>query len=284
MSNYSFESTSRTINSEAGSLHYHEAGEGPALILLHGSGPGVSGWANFADTLTSFADRFRCIVPDFPGYGGSDAVEGNPVEVCVSSVITLMNELNIDKAHIIGNSLGGMVGALIAAHQAQRVDRFVSIGGLGMNLFSSFPPEGIIRLSEFAEDPSREKIVAWLSSMVFDRALITDELVELRMQHALEPKTLATTRQLYSRAALDGMAQMFAGPDATQRIAHLSSITAPTLLTWGRDDRVTPVDMALLPMKLIPNCELHVFPNCGHWAMIERRTEFNAVVSAFLMQ
>lgn len=284
MSNHSYENTSRSVDCPAGKLHYHEAGDGPALILLHGSGPGVSGWANFSETLASFSDRFRCIVPDFPGYGGSDAVEGNPVEVCVTAVIQLMDTLEIDKAHLIGNSLGGMVGALLAAHQAPRVDRFVSIGGLGMNLFSSFPPEGIIRLSEFAEDPSRDKIIAWLSSMVFDRALITEELIEQRMQQALEPKTLATTRQLYSRAALDGMAEMFAGPNATQRIAHLSSITAPTLLTWGRDDRVTPVDMALLPMKLIPNCELHVFPNCGHWAMIERRTEFNAVVSAFLSQ
>ena len=282
MTDYSFEATANSFNAPAGKIHYNEAGSGPALLLLHGSGPGVTGWENFSDTLASFAGEYRCIVPDFPGYGKSDSVDGNPIEVCVQSLIALMDGLGIEKAHIIGNSLGGIVGGLFAAYNPNKVDKFVSIGGLGINIFSSFPAEGLVRLSQFAENPTREHIVAWLNSMVYDRAIVTDELIDRRMQQATESKTLETTRVLYSQASLDNMQQMFSGPDATQRLAHLSSITAPTLLTWGREDRVSPIDMALLPMKLIPNCELHVFPQCGHWAMIERKQEFESVVRAFL--
>ena len=80
------------------------------------------------------------------------------------------------------------------------------------------------------------------------------------------------------------MAENFRGPDAVQRIAHLGAITVPTLITWGRDDRVSPVAMALIPMRMIPNAELHIFPNCGHWAMIERKLEFENVVLAFLQR
>jgi pimeloyl-ACP methyl ester carboxylesterase len=119
---------------------------------------------------------------------------------------------------------------------------------------------------------------------VFDKSLVTEEMIETRFAQALEPTTLATSRKLYSRASIDATAAFFRGDMATVRIAHLSSIKAPTLITWGRDDRVSPVDIALLPMRLIPNAELHVFPNCGHWAMIERKAEFESLVLAFLQR
>ena len=194
------------------------------------------------------------------------------------------NGLNIKKAHIIGNSLGGIVGGYLAAQHSDRIHRYVTIGGLGMNLFSPFPCEGLNLLTDFVEDPSREKIIAWLRSMVFDQSMVTEELINTRMERALEAKTLATSRMMYSRETQKAMAAVFRGPDATARIAHLGSITVPTLVTWGRDDRVTPVDMALLPMRLIPNAELHIFPNCGHWAMIERKQEFESVTLAFLQR
>ena len=64
--------------------------------------------------------------------------------------------------------------------------------------------------------------------------------------------------------------------------AIMHKVKAPTLLTWGRDDRVSPLDMALIPMRTIPNAELHVFPNCGHWAQIEEAEEFATVCTDFL--
>ena len=284
MSTYTYENTSRFVETDNGKIHYHEAGEGPALLLIHGSGPGVSGWANFGSNLDFFAPHFRCLIIDLPGYGQSDAVEGNPVTECVNGCVNLLDKLDIAKAHIIGNSLGGIVGGFLAAHHAARVDRFVTIGGLGMNLFSPFPCEGLNLLTEFVEDPTREKIINWLRSMVFDQSIVTEELIETRFENALEPMTLATSRVMYARATMQGMAETFRGADSVQRVAHLGSITAPTLITWGRDDRVTPVDMALIPMRVIPNAEVHIFPNCGHWAMIERKDEFESLVLAFLQR
>jgi pimeloyl-ACP methyl ester carboxylesterase len=281
-SSLTYESTSRVLEHPAGALHYHEAGEGPALILIHGSGPGVTGWANFQGNIGVFAAHFRTFILDLPGYGGSAPVAGNPMTVSAEAVIRFMDAMDIAKAHILGNSLGGIVGSMVAAQHPARVDRFVTIGGIGFGLFTAFPGEGIVLLTEFAENPTRERLVQWLRSMVFDQALVTDELVESRWRQATEPVTLASSRLLYSRAAMKAISDMTHGPHAAQTFAHLASIQAPTLITWGRDDRVSSLDRAFIALRLISHAELHVFPNCGHWAMIERKAEFESVVLAFL--
>ncbi len=284
MSALDYESTSRIVDGRNGAIHYHEAGSGEPLLMIHGSGPGVMGWANFEGNLPLFASHYRCLIIDLPGYGKSAPVEGNPVMGCVEACLELLDALDIKAANIIGNSLGGIVGGFMAAQHADRVLRLVTVGGLGMNLFSPFPTEGLNLLTEFCEDPTRERMVQWLRSMVFDQSMVTEELIESRMKSATEPVTLATSRVMYSRESQQAMSAAFRGPDATSRIAHLASITTPTLITWGRDDRVSPVDMALIPMRIMPNAELHIFPNCGHWAMIERKQEFESVVLAFLQR
>ena len=284
MTDYSFEATSNMLDTPSGQLHYHEAGEGPALLLLHGSGPGVTGWANFEGNLPFFAKNFRCIIIDFPGYGLTYPVEGDPMAACFGAVVQILDGLGIDKAHIIGNSLGGIIGAGVAANMPDRVGKLVSIGGIGLNLFSSFPAEGLNLLIDFAEDPTKDKLVRWLRSMVFDHAILTDELIEQRFERATEPKTLAATRAIYDRSNMEAMAAGRRSGGAIPVIEHLPKIQAPVLLTWGRDDRVTPLDIGLIPMRLIPNCELHVFPNCGHWAMIEKKVEFESLVEAFLLR
>jgi 2-hydroxy-6-oxonona-2,4-dienedioate hydrolase len=282
MSRFTPENTSRTVQAGPTKIRYHEAGQGPVLLLLHGSGPGVTGWANFGGNLDWFSQHFRCIVPDLPGYGESEPIAGHPVVSSIEAMVGLLDALGIAKAHIIGNSYGAIIAARMAAQAPERVGRFVAIGGIGFNLFTSFPSEGLTRLVDFIEDPTREKIVAWLTSMVFDPAIVTDELIDMRFRSATEPVTMATSRQIYTRQALEAIAQMRRGPNATDDFAHLPKIQAPTLLTWGRDDRVNPLDCAIIPMRMIPNCELHVFPNCGHWAMIERRAEFQTLTLEFL--
>lgn len=284
MTAYDYEATSKTLATANGQIHYHEAGEGPALLLLHGSGPGVTAWANYEDNLPVFASQFRCIVPDFPGYGKSSAIEGMPIEVCINAVIELMDALGIQSAHIVGNSLGGIVGSHIAANLPDRVERFVTIGGVGLNIFSAFPGEGLQLLTAFVEDPTRERVEQWLRSMVYDQSMVTDELIDSRFERAIEPVTFASTKQLYARAAIEGIAKFREGPGAIATIEHLAKIQAPTLITWGRDDRVSPMDIGLLPMRIIPNCELHVFPKCGHWAMIECKEAFESLVMSFLMR
>ena len=283
MTELSFELTSRFLETANGRLHYHEAGSGPALLLLHGSGPGVTGWANFAGNLSLFARHFRTIILDAPGYGKSDPVDGDPVTVARDAVVALMDGLRIDRAHVIGNSYGGIVGGHLAAAHPDRVLRYITIGGVGFNITSTFPNEGLTRLVDFIENPTRDNIVAWLESMVFDKSIITDELIDIRYKAALEPVTMASSRKMYTRSALDFIAQTMTGPAVSQRIDYLGRIQAPTLITWGRDDKVSPLDGALLPMRVIPNAELHVFPRCGHWAMIECKERFETLALGFLL-
>jgi 2-hydroxy-6-oxonona-2,4-dienedioate hydrolase len=276
----SAEATSRTLRTAAGELHYHEAGEGPPLVLLHGSGPGVSGWANFGDNLPAFAAGYRSLVLDLPGFGRSDAPEQNPVAHAPHAVAAFLDGLGIERAAILGNSLGGKIAAQVAARHPDRVARLVTVAGVGIPFFSALPSEGILRLVEFVEEPTRERLVQWMRSMVFDPAVLTDEFVDMRWQAATDPAALAGIRQIYNREMVSVLREMMVGNVA--ELEMLRKIQAPTLITWGRDDRVTPLDGAIAPMRMIRKCELHVFFDCGHWSMLERRTEFESVVLSFL--
>ncbi|MER6987662.1 alpha/beta fold hydrolase [Saccharopolyspora hirsuta] len=273
------ESTLRELRTDEGVLRYHEAGQGTPLLMLHGSGPGVTGWRNYRGNLAVFAEHFRCLVLEFPGFGVSDPTDEHPMVAAPSAVLRFLRGLGLDQVDVIGNSMGGIVAANLAIARPGLFRRIVTIGGVGRNIFSPSPGEGIKLLVDFTEDPTREKLVRWLHSMVFDPAVVTEEMIEERWQQATDPKTLESARRMYSREALAAAA---AASDQQPYWAMLHKITAPTLITWGRDDRVSPVDMALLPMRTIPRAEVHVLPNCGHWAMIEQKEAWESAVLAFL--
>ena len=276
------ESTARELATDQGVLRYHEAGEGPPLLLLHGSGPGVTGWRNFRGNLPSFAERFRCLVLEFPGFGVSDPTDEHPMLAAGNAVLRFLDGLGLDQVDVIGNSMGGLVATRVAIAAPERVRRLVTIGGVGAQLLSPGPGEGIKLLAEFTDEPTREKLVRWLRSMVHDQSLVTEELVEQRWAQATDPDTLAAARRMYSSKALARQAEAMAASDAPPYWSQLHKVRARTLLTWGRDDRVSPLDMALVPMRTIPAAELHVFPDCGHWVMIEQQEAFESAVLAFL--
>lgn len=272
----------RELDTPEGVLRYHDVGDGPPLLLLHGSGPGVTGWRNYSANLPVLSGHFRCLVLEFPGFGVSDPTDEHPMAAALPSVGRFLDGLGLDRVDVIGNSMGGIVATQFAIANPARVRRLVTIGGMGRPIFSPSPGEGINLLVEFTEDPSRERLVRWLRSMVFDQSLITDELIEERWQHATDPRTLASARRMYGRAALEARARAAAESSETPYWAQLHRLSAKTLITWGRDDRVSPVDMALLPMRTIPDVEVHIFPNCGHWTMIEQKAAWESAVVAFL--
>ncbi|SEM21174.1 alpha/beta fold hydrolase [Rhodococcus maanshanensis] len=277
------EGTMREVSTDLGVLRYHEAGDGPPLLLLHGSGPGVTGWRNYRGVLGDFAQHFRCLVLEFPGFGVSDPGDGHPMAMAMGSVGTFLDALGIEEpVHMIGNSMGGIVATNVAIHAPERVNKLVTIGGVGKNVMMPSPGEGIKLLMEFTDNPTREGLIRWLHSMVYDPAVVTEELIEERWALATEPLTLEIAARMYSSRAFAANTAAAKASGATPYWAQLHKISAPTLLTWGRDDRVSPVDMAMLPMRDIPNAELHVFPNCGHWTMIEAKQAWTSAVLAFL--
>lgn len=277
-----YEESRRELQTDSGVLRYHEAGSGPPLILLHGSGPGVTGWRNYRGNIGVFAENFHCYVLEFPGFGVSDPVKGHPVLTAGSSVIRFMDALGIESAPVIGNSMGGVVGVNLAIKKPDRVSKLVTIGGVGPNVFSPSPSEGLRLLQEFTDAPDRDKLIRWLTAMVFDRALVTEELIEERWEAAINPDAQATAQMMYGSAAFAMQQEFMAASDTPPYWSMMHKVSCPTLLTWGRDDRVSPPDMAMIPMRLIPQAELHVFPNCGHWVMIEAKRAFESAVGEFL--
>jgi pimeloyl-ACP methyl ester carboxylesterase len=199
-----------------------------------------------------------------------------------ASVSAFLDGLGLGPVHLIGNSMGGIVATKVAIDEPHRVSKLVTIGGMGKNTFSPGPGEGIKLLMEFTDNPTREGLIRWLQSMVYDPAVVTEQLIEERWALATEPTTLEIARRMYSSKAMAAMGAAAATSTAIPYWAQLNKIKAPTLLTWGRDDRVSPVDMAILPMRDIPNGEVHIFPKCGHWTMIEARDAWVSAVLAFL--
>ncbi|MDH6193968.1 pimeloyl-ACP methyl ester carboxylesterase [Mycobacterium frederiksbergense] len=272
----------REIETPAGVLRYYDVGDGPVVLFLHGSGPGVTGLRNFHGIMPSFSRQFRCLILEFPGFGVTDDIGGHPMVTAQAVVDPFLDTLGVERVHIVGNSMGGGVGINFAIRHPDRIGKLVTIGGIGTNVFSPGPSEGIRLLQEFTEDPTRQRLIDWLNSMVYNRDLVTDELIEQRWQLATDPVTLAAAKRMYGKAAFAAMMKALRTSDAPMQWAQMHKVTAPTLLTWGRDDRVSPLDMALIPMRTIPNAELHVFPNCGHWAMIEAKAAFEQTVLGFL--
>lgn len=275
----------KDVATKRGTLRYYDEGSGPVLLFLHGSGPGVTGWRNFRGVLPRFAEHFRCLILEFPGFGVSDDFGGHPMIDAQGAVVPFLDALAVDKVDIVGNSMGGGVGINFAIANPDRIGKLVTIGGIGTNIFSPGPSEGIRLLQEFTEDPTRTRLVDWLNSMVYNQDIVTEELIAERLALAGDPETLESARRMYGKAAFNMMMKFMRSADAPpQPWAQMHKVTAPTLLTWGRDDRVSPLDMALIPMRTIPNAELHVFPNCGHWAMIEAKEAFEATVLSFLQR
>ncbi|WP_328399922.1 alpha/beta fold hydrolase [Nocardia sp. NBC_00403] len=277
----SAEATSRHITVDGLKLRYHEAGSGPPLVLLHGSGPGVSGWANFGGNLPVLAEHFRCLILDQPGFGASErpeVYERNYLRISADAVIGLLDQLELPRVHLLGNSMGGAVATLIALEHPDRVERVVLMapGGVGVNVLGPEPSEGIRRLLDFTADPTRERVLSWLRTMVFDEAVLTDELVDDRLVAASAPAAIAAIRDAYIT---------FANPAFAEPLplwARLRNLRHEVLMLWGRDDRVTPVEGALLPSRQLPNADLRLFGRCGHWVQIERKNAFERAVVDFL--
>ncbi|WP_327139637.1 alpha/beta fold hydrolase [Nocardia sp. NBC_01327] len=281
-----YESTKREVRTDQGVIRYHEAGDGPPLLLLHGSGIGVTGWRNYRGNLAVFAEHFHCYVLEFPGFGVSDPVErgGHPVLTAGDAVIRFMDALGIDSAPMIGNSMGGVVAVNLAVKHPERVEKVISIGGVGASIFSANPSEGTRLLQEFADNPSREGLLRWLNCMVYDPKTITDDIVEERWAVANQPDSHQTLKAMYGSESFALQQQFLANSSIPPYWSMMHKIQCPTLLTWGGDDRQCPPDMAMIPLRLIPDGELHIFPKCGHWVMIEAKQAFERVSLEFLQR
>ena len=271
------DATSKFIDANGVRVHYHDAGSGTPLVLIHGGGPGAGGWSNYSRNLEPLSKHFRVICPDLPGFGRSDmkpvgsAMPGWYAEVMAD----FLRALGLEKAHFIGNSLGGMVTLKLALEHPEMVDKMVLMGtGGSLPVFSTFPTEGIKTLLFFydGEGPSLKRLKGFINQFVYDPSQLTDELLEQRMKVALDPRIVENPPMRPNpKVPLDEL----------WRDVRLTKLPHETLMIWGREDRVMPLDMAFPLLKQIPRARLFVMPQCGHWAQWEHAEEFNRVATDF---
>lgn len=280
------ESTSRMVRTQRWKLHYNEAGSGHPIILLHGTGPGATGWSNFHQNVEGLARTNRVIVLDFPGWGRSDVFDctGESRNTAnAEAVKLLMDELGIDKAAIVGNSMGGAATLEFLATYPDRVSHAITMGAgvFAMpNMFSpSGPSQGLRVIVDTYRDPSPANFRRLVEVMVHDASFVTDELVQQRSAAALAtPDHLSN----WLKWRMGHPAGPFGGLE--HLLTQLSRSKVPTLMIHGRDDRTIPLEATLRTAAIIPNARAVILNRCGHWAQLEHRQEFDRLVAGFLEQ
>lgn len=279
---HTFEETSRFVDTPRGRLHYNEAGSGHPVILLHGSGAGATGWTNFSPNIGPLAQKFRVIALDVPGWGLSVTNDPTVTPMVASgslAVLALMDALKIDKAALVGNSMGGMIALRCAETHNERLSHLVTMGSGLITIPTIFAPaglsEGMKVLLQAYRDPSPENFRSLINVMVYDSSFATEDLFQARSKAAMaNPEHLANFLKTFAHPG--GI------PVNGEPVAALSKIKTPSLFIHGRDDRVVSVEHSLRLLSIVPNSRLHVFNRCGHWAQIEHADEFNGLVANFL--
>jgi pimeloyl-ACP methyl ester carboxylesterase len=266
----------RTLDVAGIRTHLHDHGDGPPVLLLHGSGPGVSAWSNWRPVYPGLGERFRLIAPDQLGFNETapppDGRYGR--RAWTDHAIALLDELGIERCSIVGNSMGGAVALSVAAAAPERVDRIVVMGTMGVE---HDLPAGLD--TAWGYEPSPEAMRELISLFAYDQSIVTDELIDLRYRASVEgdlqPQFAAMFPQPRQRWV----------DDLALSNEELAALPQPILLVHGYDDRIIPFAATSLKlMDLLSDRRLHVFGRCGHWVMIEQTRPFVDVVGAFLSE
>jgi pimeloyl-ACP methyl ester carboxylesterase len=256
------------------------AGEkGTNVILIHGLGGSIENWENNIEAL---AQRHRVYALDLKGFGRTDKTPLlRDLDELVQFIYDFMTVMHIEKASLIGNSLGGGLALFFALKYPDKVDKLVLAdpAGMGREVIGLFKIISIPVVGELLSKSSRRSVRSLWKNIVYDPALVTDELVE----------------QTYNLAAMDGANKAllataraginFRGQRENQRrraLENIGKLKAPTLIFWGKQDKIIPAAHAQAAIKMIPNSELHIFEKCGHMPQLECSDDFNRLVLEFL--
>ncbi|WP_024300799.1 alpha/beta fold hydrolase [Methyloversatilis discipulorum] len=265
----------RSIVAAGIKTNYHDLGSGFPLLMLHGSGPGVSAWANWRLVMPQLAERARVIAPDMAGFGYT---ERRPdlrydMDTWVAQAVGMLDALGIEQADLVGNSFGGGLALQVAIRHPQRIRRLVLMGSVGVR-FDITPALDAV----WGYTPSIETMRGLLDLFAYDRSLVNDDLAKLRYEATIRP------------GFQESFASMFPAPrqrwvDAmASNVEDIKALPHETLVIHGREDQVIPLDTSLTLAQWIPNAQLHVYGKCGHWTQIEHAARFARLVGDFLTE
>jgi len=263
------------IRTGAFESNVHDAGSGPPVLLIHGSGPGVSAWANWRLVIPKLAETRRVIAPDMVGFGYSDRPAGQryAMDAWVQQALDLLDALDLERTDLVGNSFGGALALALAIRAPKRVRRLVLMGSVGVP-FAITPGLDAV----WGYEPSLANMRALLDIFAYDRSLVNDELAQLRYEASIRPgfqESFAAMFPAPRQRWVDAMA-------STE--SDIRALPHETLVIHGREDRVIPLHNSLTLADWIPNSQLHVFGHCGHWTQIEHSARFNRLVGDFFAE
>jgi 2-hydroxymuconate-semialdehyde hydrolase len=257
-------------------LNYHDQGhgQGEPILLIHGSGPGVTAWANWRGIIPTLSQKARVIAPDMLGFGYTRCSPDTVLTPAtwVQSLISLLDALKIDRVSVVGNSFGGAIALALAKAHPERVNRLVLMGAAGINAPIS---EGLEKVWGYT--PSLEAMKGLMEVFAYDHSIITEDLVRMRYEASIRADVQERFARLFPAPRQNGV-EMLALAES-----DLKSITNKTLLIHGLNDQVIPVAWSERMLRLLPHAELHTYGECGHWVQIEKAAQFSQLVSNFLI-
>jgi len=253
--------------------NYLDQGSGHPLVMLHGSGPGVTAWANWRLVIPAFSEKYRVVAPDLAGFGYTERKAGvnYNLDFWVDHLAQFLDAVGIEKCNLIGNSFGGALSLALAVKHPQRVERIVLMGSVGTSFTLT---EGLDQV--WGYEPSFENMRETVKTFAFDKSIVNDALVQSRYEASVRPGYQESYSSLFPHPRqrhVDALAQ----PDEV-----LQALQNRVLLIHGRDDAVIPMASTLKMHSLIPKSEVHLFGQCGHWTQIEKKDRFISVVQDFL--
>ncbi len=264
-----------TVTAAGIATNTHDVGDGAPVMLLHGSGPGVTGWANWRTVLPRLAENFRVIAPDMVGFGYTErpADARYHMDIWVDHAIGLLDALDIEKTSIVGNSFGGGLALALATRHASRVDKLVLMGSSGIE-FELTPGLDAV----WGYEPSFENMRELIELFAFNQGIVTDDLVRMRYEASIRPGYQESYASMFPAPRQRHIQGMACSEHALRALPH------ETLVVHGREDRVIPLESSIRLSRLIPRAQLHVFGQCGHWTQIEQNARFCRLVADFLSE
>jgi 2-hydroxy-6-oxonona-2,4-dienedioate hydrolase len=269
----------RYLAISTGDIHYHDVGEGPVVVLLHGSGPGATAWSNYGPNIEVLSKRFRVLAIDMPGWGKSYAARVRERDHA-ASLGEILDGLKVKRAAVVGNSMGAVTALAFAARNPDRVTHVVTMGAAMAGQQMMFgpadgPSEGLKVLFQAYRTPTPEAMAKLVDVMTFGAGNASEEVATERSKNTLK---YAQHRENFV-ADLDERLPIILNPPTP---AEIAGISVPVLLIHGRDDRVLNLEHSLRLVSIIQNARLVVINRCGHWAQLEHADEFNRTVTSFV--
>ena len=256
-------------------VNYHDHGSGFPVVMIHGSGPGVSAFVNWRLVMPELARQRRVLAPDMVGFGFTERPAGMvyTLDNWVDQVIAFLDTMNLPQVDLVGNSIGGALSLALTVRHPERVRRLVLMGAAGV----SFPITQELD-DVWGYEPSFENMRRIMDVFAYDRNLVNDELARLRYEASIRPGFQESYASMFPAPRQRWVDALATADDA------IAGITHETLIIHGREDKVIPLENSLRLSRLIARSQLHVFGRCGHWTQIEHAKRFSQLVSNFLAE